>query len=133
MKHKERFIRDVKFYLHNRHIFTFTGSSYLQFQHDSNGVDGLVAYRKWDSEGKIVSTRHPILAETLVRVKASVNLQIKEWKSGIRDANKLDFLIVNPHEMRLYLDGINAPEWVWKSIKPFYERYFTNTIEGVRQ
>ena len=110
MKHKEKFLKDVRFYIKNRHRFTFTGSVWIEFPFDENGVDGLTAYKKLDSNGIIVKTRHPVVAQTLSRVKASINFQIKEWKSGLKEET------VFKHEMIPYLEEIGAPSWVWKAL-----------------
>lgn len=110
MKHKEKFLKDVRFYLKNRHRFIFTGSPYVEFPVDVNGIDELTAFKMMDSNGKLIPTRHPNLATTLLRVKASVNFQIKEWKLGIRDG------LFGKWESKVYLSSIDAPDWVWKAL-----------------
>ena len=110
MKHKEKFLKDVRFYIRNRHRFTFTGSEWIQFPFSRTGVDGLTAYKKWDSNGITVETRHPVIAQTLSRVKASVNFQIKEWKAGVKDRTLFGYEIIS------YLNEIEAPDWVLKAI-----------------
>lgn len=109
-KHKANFMRDVRFYLRNRHRFTFTGSEPVRFDYDRNGVDGLTAYKRLDSDGIMVATRHPLLASTLARVKASVNFQVKEWKAGYSD------MAITVPEMKDYLEEIGAPAWLYKAI-----------------
>lgn len=110
MKHKEKFLKDVRFYIKNRHRFTFTGSQWIEFPFHQSGVDGLTAYKSWDSNGVIVATRHPMIAQTLSRVKASINFQIKEWKAGTKEGTLFEI------EMISYLDEIEAPDWVLKAI-----------------
>ena len=112
-KHKQRFLRDIVFYLRNRHRFTFTGSPDVEFRYDRNGADGLTAYKRLDSTGKNVATRHPNLATALARTKASVNFHIKQWNEGASDGV---FFI---HELADYLDEIQAPEWVGEALKRY--------------
>lgn len=109
-KHKQRFIRDVRFYLMNRHRFTFSGSTAPTFVFDTDGVDGVTAYKILDSHGKNVPTRHPLLASSLAQTKASINFQIKEWAHGV--GNYLDCF----YDLDLYWQSIGAPSWVHDAV-----------------
>jgi hypothetical protein len=113
-KHKPNFMRDVRFYLANRHRFSFTGSADVTFAFDRNGVDGVTAYKELDSNGKVVATRHPNLATALARTKASVNFHIKLWKDGTSDGGRF------VHELAEYLDSIQAPKWVGDALSNTY-------------
>ena len=113
-KHSPNFLRDVRFYLRNRHRFAFTGSNPVTFDYDPHGADGLTAYKRLDSNGVKVPTKHPLLAQSLAFTKASVNWQIKDWKAGAKDHA---FFV---HELRHYLASINAPDWVYKALEPHY-------------
>lgn len=84
IKYNSNFNRDFIWFLKIRHIFNFDGNdNYLNrkglsiINYDKNGVSGKLAYFKYDSEGKIISTKHPNLLKALLKIKGSINLHIK--------------------------------------------------------
>lgn len=85
MRYSKNFERDWTWYLKNRNNFVFSGKNVQSFPYDKNGVDGKKAFFLYDSQGKIVPTRHKTLAERMLKVKASVNFQIKQWAQGRAD------------------------------------------------
>lgn len=100
-----------------RHHFTFTGGK-LRFKEKSdsisyevNGLDGFSAYHRNESEGIILSTKHPNILMTLFTVKASLNFQIKEWAQDRANGllPKIEFLKI-VGELRL-------PDWVVLSVE----------------
>ena len=115
-RHSPAFMRDVRFFLRNRHRFTFTGSADVVYTYDRNGIDGIAAYKALDSQGRMRATRHPTLAQTLTRTKASVNFHVKMWKDGAKDMG------FTPDELNSYLSEINAPTWVRDAIGKAYGR-----------
>lgn len=91
-KYNSNFIRDVKWYLKMRNTFNFDGSGgYYDkmgdsvIRYDKNGVSGIEAFFKWDSNGVIVGTRHPNILRAILKTKGAINLQIKLWAQGRAD------------------------------------------------
>ena len=83
-KYSIEFERDTKWYLRMRTMFNFDGcNSYHNKKgldiivYDKNGVSGKEAFYRWDSNGKILPTKHPNLLHSLLLTKGSVNLHIK--------------------------------------------------------
>lgn len=69
-------------------------------------MNGILAFKTFDSTGKYVKTKHPLLASCLHNVKASLNLHIKMWKEGIRDGT------FTGNEIREYAMSYGSPLWV---------------------
>lgn len=59
--------------------YAFIPAAYPIILFDKNGVTGKEAFYQWDSNGKILSTRHPNLLLSLLKTKGSVNLNIKMY------------------------------------------------------
>ena len=104
-KISDRFIRDVRFYLRNRHRFEISGRVIPDIVYSRTSLNGLRAFMLYDSQGKLVPTKHPNILRTLITTKASVNLHIKMWKQGVTD---LGFFTSEWHE---YCDMLDAPDW----------------------
>lgn len=139
-KYSENFMRDVRFYLSGRNFFCFDGSPYKEVEYSKTGVDGIKAFHLFDSQGKLVPTKHPALLKRLIKTKGAVNLQIKQWAQGmaektllpakvsIREQEKrtgkapepiesLEWKIVNGEPIPVYSSEdletrLNMPEWV---------------------
>lgn len=117
-KYKKHFLRDFSWYLSVRHRFNFDGvDEHLAkdgtplVQRDPGGVDAMRAFFEWDSNGKVLPTRHPNVLETVLRAKGSVNLHIKSWAE---DRAKGLF----PYkEFRAYCIRIKAPPWVREAVE----------------
>lgn len=79
MKYSKNFNRDFNWYLSVRDKFNFFGSEVVDIIYDRNGIDGKQAFYIWDSQGKMVPTKHPNILKTLFITKGSVNLFIKMY------------------------------------------------------
>lgn len=82
MKYKENFLRDFSWYIKWRNHFIFSGSALnveKDIKHDIKGISGKEAFFKYDSTGKLHPTRHPQMLFKLLKTKASINFQIKQW------------------------------------------------------
>lgn len=133
MKYSQRFIDDVKWYMSNRHNFSFSGGDkYFDkkgnnvVQYNKNGVSFVEAFYTWDSIGKIKPTRHPTTLQRLLQTKAAVNLQIKEWAQGRADGTLpgVEFMGDGSNEKRLL---------VWELINGQYEPvYYSNIVEYMK-
>lgn len=86
MKYSKKFERDFEWYSKKSDIFNFdgsfeyynkTGESLIQFE--ENGMPAKKAFYLYDSQGKIVKTKEPVLLRELYRCKGSINLNIKMW------------------------------------------------------
>ena len=85
-KYNANFERDFNWYLRVKHLFDFDGvADYFNkngspvVQYDKNGVSGKEAFYQYDTNGKIVPTKHPNLLFCLLKTKGSVNLHIKMY------------------------------------------------------
>lgn len=65
--------------LKHRHEYSFNGGARLSVQYDKNGVNGIEAFYKLDSEGKLTPTKHPNILQALFVAKGSLNLNIQMW------------------------------------------------------
>lgn len=117
IKYSHNFERDFRWYLKVRHLFNFdgakdyftkTGESAVQY--DKNGVSGKVAFYLWDSQGKIVKTKHPNLLYTILKTKGSVNLHIKMYAEDLANLTLIGL------EVRAFAIKIKAPSWFRESI-----------------
>ncbi len=86
MKYSKSFERDFKWYLSNRKNFTFSGDILrkknkepLEIIFDRKGLSGKESFHLYDSTGVLKPTRHTNLLQCLLKTKASINFQIKEW------------------------------------------------------
>lgn len=115
MKYSKNFERDFEWYLAIRHTFWFDGT-YPQYhskkgeeivQYDEKGVSGKHAFYVWDSQGRILPTKHPNLLRNILRTKGALNLQIKEWAKGRADGTLPGIEFYVSAETRAWLDDIN--------------------------
>ena len=124
-RYNPSFERDFAWYLSMRHTLNFDGAnSYLSkrgeaiIRPDKKGVDGKRAFFEWDSNGKILPTRHPNLLHTLLKVKGSVNLHIKLYAED-RASGLLPLAD---------LEGIcrefKAPEWFFEAVQAQRVKYW---------
>ena len=79
-------------------------------KYDRAGVAGKKAFHVFDSQGKLVPTRHPRMLRSLLNTKASVNLHIQMYAEGCAD---LTFLYPDLKELCI---SIKAPTWFEKAI-----------------
>ncbi len=84
MKFSDNFDRDFRWYLSVRHMFNFDGcAKYFDKKgndiivYNKNGASAKECFYKWDTNGKILPTKHPNILHTLLKTKGSVNLHIK--------------------------------------------------------
>jgi len=117
-KYNPNFERDVKWYLSVRHIFNFDGTVVYcnkkgnpLIVYDRNGVDGKEAFFQWDSNGKVMATKHPNLLHALLKTKGSCNLHIKEY------AEDRDSGVMGKIEMRAMCIYWKAPSWFRQAIE----------------
>lgn len=118
MRYSEQFERDFQWLLSMRHIFDFDGKGLAVIPFDKNGVTGKEAFRRYDSQGKIVPTRHPNIVQSLIRTKGSANLHVKQYAQGAVEGTI-------PHaEVREYLRLFGAPEWVFRAVDNQWRKMF---------
>lgn len=123
-KYKAHFNRDFNWYLSMRNKFTFDGEAdYVNkkgeniIQYDPNGVDGKKAFFDWDSKGKIQPTRHPNILHTILKVKGSVNLHIKQYAED-RVRGTFPFI-----EFRALCIKLKAPYWFREAVENQKTKY----------
>lgn len=123
--YSESFLRDVRFFLANRHYFTFCGKAVPIVKYDSAGVDGMRWFYLIDSTGKDVPTRHLRLAARLLHIKRSVNWQIKEWAEGY------EYCFTGI--LGYFVDVKNPPEWAITALRNQVYRRYIERIDDPRR
>jgi len=118
MKYKPDFERDFKWYLSVRHSFNFDGKAEYTNKkgkdiiiYDKNGVDGKLAFFKWDSNGLILPTKHPNILHTLLKTKGSVNLHIKMYAESLKEES------LNLELLEEICQEFKTPEWFKNAVK----------------
>lgn len=118
MKYSKKFNESFDFYFRMRKKFNFSGGDVLKVIFDEKGDDAKLAFFKWESTGKIVPTKHPLLFHALLKSKASCNFHVKELYS--RD-------LANGHLSRIELEEvyqeINPPEWFRDAVENYKEKW----------
>jgi len=120
-RYSDSFLRDVRFFLANRHYFTFCGKAVPVVEFDPNGVDGVRWFHLIDSTGSDVPSRHPRLAARLLHVKRSVNWQLKAWSEGFPN---------DAESIRDYLRHlIDCPDWIETAFRGLVDREWRKRME----
>lgn len=108
-----------------RHKFNFDGlHSYIDTQgnkivnYDKNGVSGKEAFFKYDSNGVILSTRHPNIFNSLLKTKGSCNLHIKMYAQDRASCN------LNKIEFRALCIYFKAPKWFRDAVEKQKVKYW---------
>lgn len=92
MKYSQRFNEDYGWYLKNKDIFKFCGKAppftdrlgnNLVVPDLEKGKSSKECFYVFDSTGKIIATREPELLFEILRCKAGINWQIKQWAEGL--------------------------------------------------
>jgi len=124
-KYSPGFERDFNWYLKMRQMFSFDGSSSYSNKdgkdiivYDKNGVSGKEAFYKWDSNGKILPTRHPNLLHTALKAKGSVNLHIKMYAE---DRAKGLFPLI---EFTAFCIKYKCPSWFKEAVERQKFKYY---------
>ena len=123
--YNSNFDRDFNWYLSVRRNFNFDGSeNYFNkkgieiVQYDKNGVNGKEAFFQWDSNGKIIPTKHPNILFTVLKTKGSVNLHIKMYAED-RARGYLPKI-----EFDKICQEFNAPEWFREAVENQKGKYY---------
>ncbi len=123
--YSQEFERDFKWYLKMRAMFNFDGSNSYHNKkgkdiivYDKNGVTGKEAFYKWDSNGKILPTKHPNILHTLLKTKGSVNLHIKMYAE---DRAKGLFPLI---EFRAFCIKYKCPAWFKEAVERQKFKYY---------
>jgi len=119
MKYSTGFDRDFIFYLRMRKKFNFSGDHLRDKNGEilivpflKNGADGKHAFFVYESIGKVLPTKHPLLFFSLLKTKASANFHVKELYSSDRAKGFLCRV-----ELEEIYDEINPPQWFIDSVE----------------
>lgn len=118
MKYSAAFNRDFNWFLKMRHIFDFDGALPLDVEYDKNGIDGKKAFLLYDSQGKLLPTKHPILFQTLIKIKGGINLHIKMYAED-RASGLLSLI-----ELRGMCIKWKAPSWFREAVERQKVKYW---------
>lgn len=80
------------------------------FPFSKTGKSAKEAFLHFDSQGKILPTRHPRLVAQLINCKKSINIHLKMWAEGYSDC------LISTEE---YLAGFvqPVPKWITESLR----------------
>lgn len=116
---------DILWFLKSRYFFNFDGKdNYYNkdgktiINYNKNGKDGITSFMKYDSNGIITYTKHPLILKTLLKVKGSINLHIKMYAED--RANGL----LSKNELISICNDINAPEWFLNAVENQKWKYY---------
>ena len=118
MKYSKNFDRDFQWYLKVRNYFDFDGSAPKDIAYDRNGIDGKKAFLMYDSQGKLVPTKHPSLLAKLIKVKGGVNLHIKMYAED-RANGCLPKVLFDE-----ICEEVKAPLWFAEAVENQKGRYY---------
>jgi hypothetical protein len=118
---------DALFYLKNRKKFSFSPRHDIIFLYSKDGIDGIKAFIIYDSVGTVVLTKHPRIANSILKTKESLNFSIKQWAYGCACGYTI------PIEIKDYLDSINAPEWIFKAVQALKWKIYFNSESVQRE
>ena len=126
MRYSKKFKRDWGLYLRIKDDYKFCGSDEPQiklerFPDDPNGKDAKECFYLMDSQGKYEPCKEKQLLFEILRCKASLNWQIKQWA----EAQALEFVdqpsLVTIVMCKNFLDEIQAerdfPKWVIDAVE----------------
>ncbi len=117
-KYSANFNRDFNWYLSVRNFFDFSGAIPDKIVFDKSGITGKQAFLKYDSEGKLLPTKHPTMLAKLILLKGGVNLHIKMYAED--RASGLFGLI----EFRALCIKLKAPYWFRLAVENQKGKYY---------
>lgn len=131
---KQKVKDQILWYLSNRNAFTFSGGDIKYPQYEKSGLDGLKAFYVFDSTGKTEPTKHPELFYRLLKTKASLNFQIKQWAESRADGSLPGVLFSKRKMKEVYGDDFgngddietefNLPHWVVEAVENQKRHYY---------
>lgn len=123
-RYSENFDRDFRWFLLVRHHYNFDGKYPIDPPFDLRGVDARRAFQIYDSQGRLVPTRHPNIVQSLIRTKGSVNLHIREYAAGAHTGEI-------PHaEIRQWLSEVKSPYWVFNALNQQWRKMYITSQRG---
>lgn len=126
MKYSANFTRDFRWLLSVRQLFNFSGKDENALVvYNLKGVDGKMAFFRFDSNGMMVPTRHPNILFTLLKTKASVNLHIKMFAEDRAKG------ILPAIEFLAWCEAIKAPHWFIAAVESQKMKYYPPEIREV--
>lgn len=74
-----------------------------------NGKDAKFCFYMFDVYGIIIATKEPELLSKLYTTKGSVNFEVKQWATGLKEGT------LAKKEIKKFLKKIKAPDWVYEA------------------
>ena len=118
MKYSKNFNRDFNWYLKQRNFFDFDGSLPLDIIYDKSGIDGKKAFLIYDSQGKLLPTKHPTLLAKMIKTKGGVNLHVKMFAEDRASGLFPGF------EFRALCIKLKAPYWFREAVEHQKVKYW---------
>lgn len=117
MKYSKNFDAQFDFYFRMKKKFDFSGDylrpknastvhDILTIDYRKDGVDAKQAFFTFESTGKLLPTKHPLLFHSLLKCKASANFHIKLYAQDRANG----FLSRYELEQEIYAE-VDPPQW----------------------
>lgn len=125
MKYSENFERDYEVYLRLKNVLTFCGTDikekYAKFESDENGKDAKECFYILDSTGRYEKCREIDLLFEILRCKASINWQIKQWAEGRAESlawvsQDVGNYTVIHQDLKEIQEEYQFPDWVMTAV-----------------
>lgn len=114
MRYSSSFQRDWEFYLRSREVFTFCGkpdSEILEkIKPDPNGSTAKECFLYLDGRGEVKPCSEPELLFQVLKTKAAVNWQVKQWAEMLLGG------VLFPSELVECRDDYGLPKWVVEAV-----------------
>lgn len=115
MKYSPSFKRDWEFYLRIKSEFTFCGKSDSEIQAriipSTTGRTAKECFLFLDGMGKVVPCAEPELLFEVLRVKAAINWQIRQWAEMLSEGVLMPSELVRCRDSRMGSGGCSKPSW----------------------
>lgn len=120
MRYSPSFERDWTFYLRSRSEFTFCGKPdseiHAKIIPSPSGKTAKECFLSLDSRGEVVPCLEPELLFEVLRTKAAINWQVRQWAEMLLGG------VLRPLELVECRETYGLPEWVLEAILNQSER-----------
>jgi hypothetical protein len=103
----------VQYYLKHRNDFTFSGGGVdCEILYKKDGCNWVKGFDMFDSRGiREIETRHPATVSRLIKTKASINFQVKQWAESRADGT-LPKILFNE-----IIKEFDLPKWIIEAVE----------------
>jgi len=137
------FLDRILYFLKNRNSFTFSGGEInCSIVQSRSGCSSFHAFRLYDEKGhREIETRHPETLRRLIKTKAALTFQIKQWAESRADGTLPLAIFSKRIAMELYPESkeympvdedleteLSLPKWVVDAVETQKNKYYKKLI-----